>query len=136
MSNYTPKYADEDIAKMGNTPNISGLSPQANVTIEEREQAKIANNPTWYIARKMNHDGINYSRGDSRSKLEELGFTDIEHGDDLFYSVKAPSGWTKETEGYWTTVKDEMGQKRMSQFYKGAWYDRDAHVNITVPKSE
>lgn len=127
MSNYTPKYTDEDIAKMGNTPNISGLSPASNVTIEEREQAKIANNPKWMIARSM---GFPNQGSDTREALEGLGFTNIQEADDLFYQVQAPTGWTKETEGYWTTVKDETGQKRMSQFYKGAWYDRDAFISI------
>ena len=130
-TSYTPKYTDEDIAKMGDAPNISGLSPAANVTIEEHEQRKVATNPKWMIARTT---GFPNRGQDSKEALEGLGFTGIQKADDLFYEVQAPDGWTKTTQGYWTTINDETGKKRLSQFYKGAWYDRDAFVSITESK--
>lgn len=69
-------------------------------------------------------------RGDSRPELETLGFKVIGEADDLFYRVQAPEGWDKSTQGYWTTVIDAKGQKRMTQFHKGAFYDRDAFLNV------
>lgn len=66
-----------------------------------------------------------------KEKLEAMGFVVLEEHDNLFYSVQPPTGWTKETQGYWTYVKDENGNERISQFFKGAFYDRDAFLNFT-----
>jgi hypothetical protein len=65
-----------------------------------------------------------------RESLEKLGFKVVGEHDDLFYEVVPPAGWTKTTSGYWTTVCDAAGTKRISQFFKGASYDREAFVNI------
>lgn len=32
--------------------------------------------------------------------------------------------------GIWTTVTDQNGVQKFTQFYKGAFYDRDAFVNV------
>lgn len=68
---------------------------------------------------------------DSRLILEEAGFQVVAEHDDLFYKVQPPQGWTKQTQGYWTYVYDPAGVERFSQFFKGAWYDRDAFLNVT-----
>jgi len=85
----------------------------------------VAESETWLLARKHN-----MRQGDTRADLEALGFTVLGEADDLFYKVQPPAGWTKETSGYWTTVKDASGKERISQFFKGAWYDRDAFLSI------
>ena len=88
-------------------------------------QRAVAESEQWLIARKTNPGWK-----DSREALEKLGFKVVRESDDLFYEVEAPAGWTKTTDGYWTTVRDETGAERFSQFFKGAFYDRDAFVNV------
>lgn len=126
MTKYKPNYDEDTIRKESQRVNISGRSPQENITIEESAQRRVAENATWLLARKQNT-----SRENSRASLEAIGFTILREADDLFYEVQAPDGWTKETSGYWTTVKDASGKERISQFFKGAWYDRKAFLNIT-----
>lgn len=110
--------------------NVSGRSPRDNLIIEEMAQKQVAESATWLLARKLNSAHGNYTHGDSRQELEALGFQVEDLADELFYQVEPPSGWTKETSGYWTTVRDADGNEIISQFFKGAWYDRDAFLNI------
>lgn len=105
--------------------NISGRSPKDNLSIEEAAQRRVAESETWLLARKHNME-----IGNTKADLEALGFTVLGEADDLFYNVQPPEGWTKETSGYWTTVKDATGKERISQFFKGALYDRDAFLSI------
>jgi len=126
---YVPGYSDEDISEMSNTANVSGKSPKNNVAIEEAAQKAAAENPVWQIAREVNWRRYMDSN-DSRIGLEALGFT-IQNESKLFYGVNPPVGWTKETLGFWTTVRDTEGKERLTQFYKGAWYDTSAFVNFT-----
>lgn len=119
---YTPNYQPSDLLKMN---PASGFA----VSIEEAEQQAIANADKWMLARELNslfaRDDL-----DTRPHLEQLGFTNIQEADDLFYQVTPPAGWTKSTSGYWTIIEDETGIERGSQFYKGAFYDRRAHLSI------
>lgn len=118
---YKPNYPDT--SKESDVVNISGKSPKQNISIEEAAQRAVAESETWLLARK--------NRGqDSRPALEALGFTILGEVDDLFYQVQSPAGWSKTTEGYWTTVKDAQGNERISQFFKGAWYDRHADLSV------
>ncbi|KND48887.1 MAG: hypothetical protein AB200_00470 [Parcubacteria bacterium C7867-005] len=82
----------------------------------------VAKKEKWYIARKI------VRQGDSQKALESLGLKVTDIGDDLFYEVEVPEGWTKSTEGLWTTVCDASGAKRITQFYKSASYDCEAHL--------
>lgn len=127
---YTPNYPDPE--EESDKPNVSGMSPRANVEIEEAAQRRVAEDPTWLLARKLNSVGGQYSRGDSRDVLEAIGFEVIGEDGTLFYQVRPPEGWTRMTEGYWTSVKDKDGKERMTMFYKGAWYDQDAFLNINA----
>lgn len=123
---YTPNYPNPEVES--EVPNLSGLSPRQNVTIEEAAQRSVAESEQWMLARKVN--GRYLDTNDSRAGLESLGFTVEESNDDLFYSVTAPEGWTKTTSGFWTTVLDADGNERISMFFKGAWYDRDSFLNF------
>lgn len=125
MPTYKPNYDDRQILTAGSKANISGKSPMQNLAIEEGAQREVAESETWLLARKQN-----MQRDDSKAALEALGFTILGIADDLFFKVQPPAGWTKETEGYWTTVKDAEGHERISQFFKGAWYDREAFLSI------
>ncbi len=69
----------------------------------------------------------------SREAWEKLGFvfSDIE-GDDVLCNAVLPEGWSiKATDhSMWNNIYDEKGNERGSMFYKAAFYDRDAHMNL------
>jgi len=68
-----------------------------------------------------------------RPQWEALGFVFGERGtDDLFCDVTFPEGWKlKPTDhSMWSDLLDDQGRKRAAMFYKGAFYDRAAHVNF------
>lgn len=69
---------------------------------------------------------------DTHALCERLGIKVLGDADDLFYAVELPQGWTKEATGHsmWSSIFDERGRKRMSVFYKAAFYDRRAFVNV------
>lgn len=125
---YVPNYPDPKVES--DVPNVSGMSPRANVEIEEAAQRRVAEDPVWLLARKLNSAGGKYTRGDSRTELETLGFEVLGEDGTLFYQVRPPEGWIKKTQGYWTSISDKDGNERMTMFYKGAWYDQDAFLNI------
>lgn len=113
----------------GDKINVSGHTPNELLDREEAAQRAVAESDKWMLARRVNTH--NFAESDSRKGLEALGFQVLQEADDLFYQVVPPTGWTKETDGYWTTVKDETGKDRISQFYKGAFYDRSAFLNFS-----
>lgn len=62
---------------------------------------------------------------------ESMGISIVGDYSDLLYSVHLPDGWEIKSNGmYWSDVIDDKGRKRMSFFYKGGLYDRDAFVNF------
>lgn len=67
-----------------------------------------------------------------REQLMRMGIAFGEPVDDLFISVQLPSGWTKKATSHsmWSELLDEKGRKRASVFYKAAFYDRDAFVDL------
>lgn len=67
-----------------------------------------------------------------REKLESLGFVFGEAADDIFTYVQFPEGWKKEPTEHsmWSDLLDDKGRKRGSIFYKAAFYDRNAHMNL------
>lgn len=127
---YKPNYDNNAIGKESTKVNISGQSPRTCVSIEERAQRLVAEDPTWLMAKKIVSLRGKYAHVDSKVELEGVGFTDLVPRDDLFYSATPPEGWTKETEGYWTTIYDNNHVERMSQFFKGAFYDMHAELSI------
>lgn len=62
--------------------------------------------------------------------IEVVGVSD---GDPLFSDVTLPDGWEiKPTDhDMWTTLHDETGLERAAIFYKAAFYDRKAHVQLS-----
>lgn len=54
--------------------------------------------------------------------------------DDLFVRVTLPAGWRKvPTEhSMWSKLVDDKGRERAAIFYKAAFYDRKAHINLTT----
>jgi hypothetical protein len=65
-------------------------------------------------------------------QIKALGFKVLGDLDDIFYRVEAPAGWTIRPSDHsmWSYVHDANGHRRMGVFYKGAFYDRSAHVGL------
>ncbi|MBI2575196.1 hypothetical protein HYV82_04905 [Candidatus Woesearchaeota archaeon] len=75
----------------------------------------------WYVSRFLPE----YVPGprprvqiDSKPTLEELGFQILNPSGDHLYEVRPPQGWTTETQGFWTYMKDQSGVRRIQQFLK------------------
>ncbi len=70
----------------------------------------------------------------NRPVLEAWGIQicDPVEDDDLFIHVKLPEGWKKEasTHSMWSNLVDDKGRVRAAVFYKAAFYDRKAHINV------
>jgi len=121
---YHSSPGHDDLKKVPDTLTPTGFTSRQLAYLEEKSQRAVAENSEWLLAKK---GGL--SDTDTRKELEKLGFVILGEAD-LFYKVQAPNGWTKVTEGFWTTVLDDKGNERMHQFYKGALYDRDAFIDI------
>lgn len=71
---------------------------------------------------------------DGWPEFEALGFVkgDPVPGDELFVRAQLPAGWSKQagTGSYWTHIVDQRGLKRVAIFYKAAFYDRRAHMQL------
>ncbi|MER6575771.1 hypothetical protein [Nonomuraea sp. NPDC001023] len=76
---------------------------------------------------------MNYGTED---ELIALGFKlgDKVEGDPLFRQVTLPNGWKREGSDHamWSYVVDELGRRRVSVFYKAAFYDRGAFLNVNT----
>lgn len=61
----------------------------------------------------------------------ELGFEFGAPVDDLFRQVKFPEGWKRRSTDHamYSDFVDERGRKRISMFYKSAFYDREAFMH-------
>ena len=61
--------------------------------------------------------------------IEVIGET---KGDKMFLDVRLPEGWAiKPTDhSMWSNLIDNNGAERASIFYKAAFYDRDAFINM------
>ena len=68
----------------------------------------------------------------TRVQYEKMGIEIVSDADDLFWNVKLPNGWeVKATDhSMWNEVRDNNGRKRMTFFYKAAFYDRSAFSNL------
>ncbi|MEV4179894.1 hypothetical protein AB0J28_00425 [Streptosporangium canum] len=70
----------------------------------------------------------------SEEELTALGFKlgDQVSGDRLFRHAELPAGWKREGTDHamWSYIVDDLGRRRCSVFYKAAFYDRDAFLNV------
>lgn len=74
-----------------------------------------------------------------KEDFETLGFVFGDGKiDDLFRPATLPEGWKREGSNHdmWSYIVDENGVQRVSIFYKAAFYDRDAFMNLMVVKSD
>jgi len=71
---------------------------------------------------------------DARTVLEAAGvkFLGVVEDDPMFQYVELPNGWKKVATGHsmWSDLVDDKGRKRASIFYKAAFYDRSAHLDV------
>jgi hypothetical protein len=65
-------------------------------------------------------------------QLRKLGFTFGPPVDDLFLVAYFPPGWSKKATDHamWSDLLDAKGRKRAAIFYKAAFYDRSAHMQL------
>lgn len=70
----------------------------------------------------------------TRAILEAAGFKFVcgVPDDDMFQVVEMPTGWQKKVTDHsmWSNLVDDKGRVRASIFYKAAFYDRSAHMNL------
>jgi hypothetical protein len=104
---------------------MGGNGPSGAIERQEKQaQAELLNSTV--IPTKLNSG--------SEEDLIALGFTLGEQveGDRLFRHATLPDGWKREGSDHamWSYIVDELGRRRCSIFYKGAFYDRDAFINI------
>lgn len=75
----------------------------------------------------------------SDAEYEAIGITfgEPDPSDPLFRQATLPSGWRKVRTDHsmWSKILDEHGRERISVFYKAAFYDRDAFMNLGTPAS-
>lgn len=67
-----------------------------------------------------------------KDDLELLGIKFGLPHDDLFFEVQLPDGWKKQATDHsmWSDLLDDKDRIRGNIFYKAAFYDRNAHMNL------
>lgn len=72
--------------------------------------------------------------GHDQADFEALGFTfgDPTPSDPMFRQATLPDGWKREASDHamWSYVTDPLGRRRVSIFYKAAFYDRHAFMRL------
>ncbi|MFH0829761.1 MAG: hypothetical protein V1887_01200 [Candidatus Aenigmatarchaeota archaeon] len=65
---------------------------------------------------------------------KKLGIVIIGEHDDILVKVKLPDGWKLEPteDSMWSDLRDNKGRKRAQMFYKAAFYDRRANLNLVT----
>lgn len=109
-------------AAAGDLPNaIAAMTPGGIEAQEAAGQKKLVTNELLPV------DGI-------KEVAEKLGFTyDPKIVDSIFVQAKLPAGWKKvahEDHSMWSDLVDEKGVKRASIFFKAAFYDYKAHIQL------
>lgn len=101
-----------------------GGNPEAIEAQEARGQQELVNAdvvPTQFYQSK-------------KEDFEALGFIfgEVVTGDPLFQYVTLPPGWKKQATDHsmWVNICDETGKERVSIFYKAAFYDRCAMMEV------
>lgn len=70
--------------------------------------------------------------GGNKHVFESLGFVFGDPVDRIFCKGTLPPGWSKKPTDHsmWSDFVDEKGRKRGAMFYKAAFYDQSAHMNL------
>lgn len=106
----------------------------ADTLIEEQErngQVQLANSAQLP---RIIRGGGGVSDVQAKQKLEDMGVKFLRESprDNLFYDVELPKGWAvKPTDhSMWNKLVDDKGTEIASIFFKAAFYDRDAFLNL------
>ncbi|RKR92840.1 hypothetical protein BDK92_7322 [Micromonospora pisi] len=74
--------------------------------------------------------------GGSQAEFEAVGFEfgDPDPSDPMFRPATLPEGWKREGSDHamWSYLVDGYGRRRVSIFYKAAFYDRSAHMSLNT----
>jgi len=104
---------------------VMGGNPAAIAAQEQRGQKQLVN--STQLPTEM--------RDDSKAVLEAAGvvFGEVAPGDPIFCDATLPEGWKKEATGHAMHIKllDANGHLRATIFYKAAFYDRVAFLEVT-----
>src|SRR4030042_2972490 len=102
--------------------------------IERQEaagQQDLVNSDTLPVQMGVSGDGPN-----PVAILEAAGmkFLGVVEGDPLFQYVELPPGWKKmpAEHSMWSRLVDDKGRERAAIFYKAAFYDRRAHMRLSL----
>lgn len=110
----------------GDTDNyFAAMTPGGIEAQEAQGQKTFVNSST--LPKDINDRNI------TRKTLEDMGIVFGNDADDLFVNVTLPAGWKKVATDHsmWSELKDEKDRKRAMIFYKAAFYDRSAHMNLS-----
>jgi hypothetical protein len=84
----------------------------------------------------LTSDRMPVDLGGELEAFEALGFTfgTPDPADPLFMPATLPDGWAREGSAHamWSYIVDQHGRRRVSVFYKAAFYDRSAHAGLTT----
>lgn len=87
----------------------------------------------------VHSDRLPADAGDGDAAYLALGFTfgSVDPADRLFRPATLPQGWTRKPSDHslWSYIVDELGRKRVSIFYKAAFYDRSAFMRLQTVSS-
>jgi hypothetical protein len=82
----------------------------------------------------VNSDSLPSDTRGKDADFVALGFTfgEPDASDPMFRPATLPKGWKREASSHamWSYLLDERGIRRVSIFYKAAFYDRSAHMHI------
>jgi hypothetical protein len=108
----------------GDIKNFNVASTPGGIEAQEVEGQK------EFVASKTLPKEIN--SGGTKEELERMGIVFGEIVDDLFINVTLPKGWKIEASDHsmWSDLIDDKGCVKASIFYKAAFYDRKAFINI------
>ena len=112
-----------------------GESPSKAIENQERrgqrmvaEYVRLPKGTNACCLRSHNHEDFEFTK----VQYEKMGIKIIDEYDDLFWNVQLPDDWRIEATDHplWSDLIDDRGRRRASLFYKAAFYDRDAFINI------
>lgn len=118
-----------------NTTDLARKDPNMRHWVLSGNPAAIENQEREGQKQLVNSDVL--PSGSEKGAIEVLTKAGVKFGplvpdDSLFQFVELPNGWKKVPTAHdmWSHLLDEKGRKRASIFYKAAFYDRRAGLNI------
>lgn len=101
--------------------------------MEKQGQAQLINSD------RLPTNGNNGGKGGNDDEYLALGFTfgDPDPDDPMFRPATLPEGWKREASDHdmWSYLVDGLGRRRVSIFYKAAFYDRSAFMRLDTPST-